>query len=67
MRLAELLAAHPGPVVLSNQATPRVRELYLALGFTLEEHAAPRMIACNGDRTRATEVLATRNLLAVRR
>jgi DNA adenine methylase len=62
VRLAEWLAAHPGPVVLSNQATPRVVKLYEGLGFRLEMHQAPRMISCNGDRTKATEVVAIRNL-----
>jgi DNA adenine methylase len=62
VRLARWLARHPGPVALSNQATPRVQALYTDLGFHLEFHDAPRMIACNGDRTRACEVLALRNL-----
>jgi DNA adenine methylase len=62
VRLAEWLAAHAGPVVLSNQATERVMALYGSLGFEMEFHEAPRMISCNGDRTRATEVVAMRNL-----
>lgn len=62
VRLAEWLAAHPGPVVLSNQATARVVALYRALGYSLTFHQAPRRIACTGDRTPAWEVLATRNL-----
>jgi DNA adenine methylase len=62
VRLAEWLARHPGPVVLSNQATERVTRLYRALGFHLELMQAPRMISCNGDRSRATEVIATKGL-----
>jgi len=62
VRLAEWLAAHPGPVVLSNQATPRIMDLYGSLGFELELLEAPRMISCNGDRTKATEVVARRNV-----
>lgn len=62
VRLAHWLAKHPGPVVLSNQKTDRVVELYCSLGFHLEEQPAPRMISCNGDRTPATEVIASRNL-----
>jgi DNA adenine methylase len=62
VRAATRLAEHPGPVVLVNQATPRVRELYGRLGYRLEFHDAPRRISCTGDRTRAREVLATRNL-----
>lgn len=62
VKLAGWLAAHPGPVLLSNQATPRIEELYRDLGFTLHFLAAPRRIACNGDRRPAREVLATRNV-----
>ena len=62
VRLAEWLAAHPGPVVLSNQATERIRQLYVRLGFELRLLEAPRMISCSGDRTKAVEVIATRNL-----
>ena len=35
VRAAEWLARHPGPVVLSNQATPRVVALYEKLGYGL--------------------------------
>ena len=48
--------------MLSNQRTDRVVELYERLGFKLEEHKAPRMISCNGDRTPAVEVIATRGI-----
>jgi DNA adenine methylase len=61
-RAAEWLSKHRGPVVLSNQATPRIVKLYQDLGFTLKFLAGPRRISCNGDRTPATEILATRNL-----
>lgn len=61
-RLAEWLALHPGPVVLSNQLTPRIEDLYKSHGFTLTTLHAPRRISCTGDRTPAKEVLATRNL-----
>ena len=59
-RLARWLARHDGPVVLSNQATARIKKLYRDLGFKLKLMQAPRMISCNGDRTKATEVIATR-------
>lgn len=62
VRTAEWLAAHAGPVVLSNQATPRIVRLYRRLGFTIRYLKAPRRISCNGDRTAAREVLATKNL-----
>ena len=50
MRPAEWLAEHPGPVVLSNQATPRIMQLYRSLGYKLRLLDAPRLISCNGDR-----------------
>jgi DNA adenine methylase len=56
-RTAELLAKHPGPVVISNQATARIVELYQDLGFELSYLAGPRRISCTGDRTAATEVV----------
>lgn len=61
-RAAEWLARHPGPVVLSNQATPRVVRLYKRLGFSLRYAAAPRRISCNGDRAPTDEVVAFKNL-----
>jgi len=61
VRAAEWLAKHPGPVVLSNQATERIVALYRKLKFTLNFLEAPRMISCTGDRTPAPEVLAIKN------
>lgn len=58
IRTAEWLAKHPGPVVLSNQATPRIVALYSELGFELRFLSAPRRISCNGNRQAASEVLA---------
>lgn len=57
-RTAEWLAKHPGPVVLSNQATERIVKLYRKLGFKLKFLPGPRRISSNGDRTAAKEVLA---------
>lgn len=51
-----------GPVVLVNQATPRIKRLYRALGYELRLLDAPRRINCTGDRTPAKEVLALRNV-----
>ena len=62
VRLAEWLVKHPGPVVLSNQATDRIVELYRKLGFTLIFLMSPRRISCTGDRTPAMEVLAMRGM-----
>ena len=59
---AEWLAKHPGPVVLSNEATERVVKLYSKLQYELVYLEAPRRISCTGDRTPAKEVLAIRNL-----
>lgn len=61
-RTAKWLAAHRGPVVLSNQATPRIIELYEKLGFAIAYLAGPRRISCTGDRSAAREILATRGL-----
>ncbi|HUN60058.1 MAG TPA: Dam family site-specific DNA-(adenine-N6)-methyltransferase [Candidatus Binataceae bacterium] len=62
IRLAEWLMRHRGPVVLSNQATDRIVQLYERCGFTLTYLTAPRRISCTGDRSPAKEVLATKNL-----
>ena len=62
VRAAELLARHDGPVILSNQATPRIIKLYQDLGYKLIRLDAPRRISCTGDRSHAKEVLALRNL-----
>ena len=62
VRTAEYLATHPGPVILTNQATDRIVELYERLGFQLAFLRAPRMISCTGERQRVREVLATRNV-----
>ncbi|MEW6524523.1 MAG: Dam family site-specific DNA-(adenine-N6)-methyltransferase [Bacillota bacterium] len=62
VRLARWLSRHPGPVVLSNQATRRILDLYAGLGFRLRLLDAPRRISCTGDRTPAREVLALKNL-----
>ena len=61
-RTAVFLARHPGPVVLVNQATPRIEALYCGLGFQVAYLDAPRRISCTGDRTAAREVMARRNL-----
>ena len=62
MRLVKWLIKHSGPVVLSNQATERIVELYSDYGFKINYYDAPRRISCNGDRTPAKEVLATKGI-----
>jgi DNA adenine methylase len=59
VRAARWLARHPGPVVVSNAATARIVALYQDLGFTVRLMDAPS--PTNGT-SRATEVLATRNV-----
>jgi len=62
VRTAELLSHHKGPVVISNQATPRIVKLYGDLGFKLKFLDGPRRISCTGDRTAAQEVLGVRGI-----
>jgi DNA adenine methylase len=50
------------PVVLSNQATKRIVELYTDLDYQLIRLNAPRRISRTGDRSEAKEILALRNL-----
>lgn len=64
VRLAHWLAGHLGPVVASNQATERIVELYLDLGFQLIYLEGPRRISCTGDRTPAKEVLVMKGIEA---
>jgi DNA adenine methylase len=61
-RTAKWLSTHKGPVILSNQATPRIVGLYRSLGFQLKFLDAPRRISCTGDRTPALELLAFSNI-----
>lgn len=65
-RTARRLATHTGPVILSNQKTDKIVELYEGLGFNLTFRDAPRRISCNGDRRDAKEVLAFRNISLAR-
>lgn len=58
--------SHRGPVVASNQATPRIAELYSDMGFTVETVSAPRRIACNGNRHEAREIIASLNIAETR-
>ncbi|MGH9371792.1 MAG: DNA adenine methylase [Vicinamibacterales bacterium] len=61
-RTAVCLAKHRGPVVLVNQATPRIEALYRKLRYHVEFLDAPRRISCTGDRTPAREIMAMRNV-----
>jgi DNA adenine methylase len=61
-RTAVWLSKHRGPVVLVNQATPRIVRLYRTLGYRVQQVDAPRRISCTGDRRPAREVLALLNV-----
>jgi len=61
-RTARFLSRHDGPVIIVNQATDRMEQLYRSLGFEVRFLDAPRRISCTGDRRPAREVVAVRNL-----
>jgi DNA adenine methylase len=61
-RTAAWLARHRGPVVLVNQATPRVEALYEKLGYRVRFLEGPRRISCTGDRSPVREIMGTRNV-----
>ncbi len=61
-RLARWLSSHRGQVVVSNQATERIISLYEKYKFQIEILDAPRMISCTGDRAKAKEILAYKNI-----
>ncbi len=61
-RLVAWLRNLAAPMVVSNQATERIVELYTKSGFTVRTVSAPRRISCNGDREPASEMIATKNL-----
>ena len=50
-----MASGHKGPVILVNQATPRIGKLWAYSGTTCASDA-PRRISCNGDRTPAQGV-----------
>ncbi len=61
-RLVKWLFDYPNPMVVSNQATPRIMALYEQAGFDMMVLSAPRRISNNGDRTPAQEMLAYKNI-----
>ncbi len=61
-RLVKWLENHPGPVIISNQGTPRMIELYKDFGYEVDFLRAPRRISSDGDRTPAKELIATKNI-----
>jgi len=65
VRLANWLASHNVPIFACNLATDRIVDLYSGLGFDIQFVEAPRAIACNGERAKVSEILATKNLEAI--
>lgn len=61
-RLISWLTDFTGPVLISNQATPRIVDLYSQHGFKLEQIDEPRRISCTGDRKASKTILASRNI-----
>lgn len=62
VRLVKWLSKQKCPIVISNQATPRIVNLYKDYGFKLRYIKAPRMISCTGSRIPVREVLAIKNI-----
>jgi DNA adenine methylase len=60
IRLVEYLSAHPGKVIASNLASPKILDLYSSCGFTVETIQAANRISCTGDRTPMQEMFATK-------
>jgi len=60
-RLIKHFKKYQCPVVISNQATNRIIELYKDYGYSINYIDAPRRISCNGDRQKVTEVICLRN------
>lgn len=62
VRLVNWLDNYQCPVIVSNQATDRIIQLYEKKGFRILVLNGPRKISRNGDRTPAREMLALKNL-----
>jgi DNA adenine methylase len=56
------LARLVNPIVAFNAATPEMLELYQELGFDIQVKEVARSISCDGNRTPALEMVATKNL-----
>ena len=62
VRLVEFLDKHKGPVIISNQLTNRIYNLYKKAGYKIITLSAPRRINSNGDRQNVIETLAIKGL-----
>jgi len=60
IRLVKWLDKFQNPIVLSNQATKRIVDLYLSYGYSLKYVNIQRAISCKA-RNRTREVIAVRN------
>jgi DNA adenine methylase len=65
LRLVAWLKRLSLPMIVSNQASERILDLYRSAGFAVEIIEAPRRISSNGNRQPALEMIAHRNLDAV--
>ena len=61
-RTAEWLARHRGPVVLVNQATPRIEALYRKLGYEVQISRRTTPDQLHRRPHAASEIMGTRNL-----
>lgn len=60
IRLAKWASSQECIVLISNQATDRIIELYHSLKFAIILLDAPRLISCNGNRDKVKEILAVK-------
>ena len=60
-RLIKHFKKYDCPMIISNQATRRIIELYKNNDYLIQYIDAPRRISCKGDRENAIEVLCLRN------
>lgn len=62
VRLVKHLKKYQCPIVISNQATERMLKLYRENYYQVITIDAPRSISCNGNRKKAQEILAIKNI-----
>ncbi|EQD39133.1 adenine-specific DNA methylase, partial [mine drainage metagenome] len=58
-RLAKWLSGLDCPVIVSNQYTERIFDLYQSYGFDMITKDAPRYISSDGNRSMAREIVGT--------
>ena len=62
VELCEWISYHKGPIIMCNQATERIIDLYKSNGFDLHYIKERIFVKANGDRTPADVVIAIKNL-----